>query len=83
MAGSTPPGSAMHNIWNSFEVDMLSRDLSYDDYLHHHNKSHHQHKAVSEEGYKELKVFFNNEMCRDYEKADAELKFLSVVQRIE
>jgi hypothetical protein len=62
----------MHNIWNSFEIDMLARDLSYVDYLYHWTKSEQVHKAVSEEGYAELKTFFSNELKRDIEAASVE-----------
>ena len=56
----------MHNIWNSFEIGTICRDFPYKEYLAKHKESGCQHKAVSEEGYAALWVFFNEEMHRDF-----------------
>ena len=53
------------NFWNSYEIDCISRDIPYKDYVNIHARFKHSHKIVNEASYIKLREIFHEEMEYD------------------
>ena len=60
------------NFWRSAEIDCISRNFSYEEYLSKldNPKFHYLHAALSKESYIKLNEIFNNELQLEFQHSE-------------